>query len=219
MKNLKFILISATVLCASSLFSNGAVFLIDSFTSSGFSLPTSTQTFHTSIIPDTSLKVRGSFGSANGGWTAVLNTTTGHFNYTTALNREPVSSDFFLFTYQRRDTALSIIGIDSLVLNIVALSGEGELAFYFDQGQNTVIVPVPIQGLGEVSFSLHSLLPSGWNDSIFAVNIHFTPKSPNFSITVSEMFLAPEPSSSLMLALVVLLASSRRKRSLSTTEV
>jgi hypothetical protein len=189
-----------------------ASLLMDDFTGPGFTLssdprlPSTIQDRNDAPVPADRV-VQSSAGPT---WIVTQNPTEGTLTYSfDKLRGQPNSSDSLSFLYGYANRLASFVGLDAVQLQIDSMAGTGLVSAYVPTGTtidqlkvdlapNTTVVPL--------------LNPSGANPmQNIAVQIY--PTTPNFSITLSSLWLVPEPGSALLAATAAIWLTSRRRRS------
>ena len=132
---------------------------------------------------------------------ASLSPPSGTLNYTVALRGSPPQSYgiFFNLNYSNSDGSnFSLLGFDSIVVNISGLVGAGEFRAFRNSSPNTSIL-VPITATGDLVYPLSNISGGMDLDSYGTLSFQFFPRSNDFSITLDEITLVPEPSAILLL--------------------
>jgi hypothetical protein len=112
-----------------------------------------------------------------------------------------------MYSYANR--LASFVGLDAVQLQVESMTGTGLASAYVitattvdefkvDLLPNTTVVPL--------------LNPSGANPMQNIV-VRIYPTTPNFSLTLSSLWLVPEPGSALLAATAAIWLTSRRRRS------
>ncbi len=193
-----------------------AAILLDSFSTGGVALQADGPISDDHNLTGTGFEIRGALGRGFYGWTAFVDSQSGVFNYAVELRGTPAPSNFFLLSYSKQTVVLQLMGLDTLVMNIASLTGLGELQASFGDEPGPFAASLPINGVGDVAFRFSALFPSGWNDAVPSITIKFVPKSANFSITLGEISIVPEPSGVVLLAGTAAVWGLRRKRAMPT---
>ena len=208
-----FISIISLILSATS--ARSVTILLDPFSSGSLALQATGPISNFYNLTGTEFEIRDVHGNGNYGWSAYVDPQSGLFNYTINLRATPAPGDFFYMRYAKQMGALQLMGADSLVFNITALTGQGDLQVTFGGEPGPLTPALPITGLGDAAFPFSALFPQGWSELIGGVTLKIVPKSANFSITLSEISLVPEPSSIVLLGGVAWMWCLRRQRGVS----
>ncbi len=188
-----------------------ASLLMDDFTGPGFTLssdprlPSAIQDRNDAPVPADRV-VQSSAGPT---WIVTQNPTEGTLTFSfNKLRGQPSSFDSLGFMYSYANRLASFVGLDAVQLQVESMTGTGLASAYVitattvdefkvDLLPNTTVVPL--------------LNPSGANPmQNIAVQIY--PTTPNFSLTLSSLWLVPEPGSALLAATAAIWLTSRRRR-------
>jgi hypothetical protein len=150
--------------------------------------------------------VQGSLGPA---WIVTQNPTEGTLTYSfNMLRGQPNSSDSLSFMYSYADRLASFVGLDAVQLQVDSIAGTGLVSAYVPTG--TTIEELKIS-LVPGTTVVPLLNPSG-ADPMRNIVIRIYPTTPNFSLTLSSLWLVPEPGSGLLAATAAVWLTSRRRR-------
>lgn len=108
----------------------------------------------------------------------------------------------------------SILGFDAFALDVVNVTGTGEFIAFVDGAPTFGALRVPVTASGEIVYSFSELVTGQSLDSLAQMNFRFIPVSEDFSVTIDNVRLIPEPSSSLFLALGFSVSVLRRRRAI-----
>lgn len=190
-----------------------ASLLMDDFTGPGFTLssdprlPSGIQSRNDAPVPADRV-VQSSAGPT---WIVTQSPTEGTLTFSfNKLRGQPSSFDSLGFMYSYSNRLASFVGLDAVQLQIDSMAGTGLVSAYVPNGTtidqlkvnllpNTTVVPL--------------LNPSG-ADPMRNIVVRIYPTTPNFSITLSSLWLVPEPGSALLAATAAIWLTSRRRRSL-----
>ena len=111
-----------------------------------------------------------------------------------------------MYSYANR--LASFVGIDAVQLQIESIAGTGLVSAYVPTGNTLDELKVT---LAPGTTVVPLLNPSGANPMQNIV-IRIYPTTPNFSITLSSLWLVPEPGSALLAATAAAWLTSRRRR-------
>lgn len=187
--------------------------LLDSFTEGGFSLPASGVSNNRSTIQsDWSLSRTVSLFDP-GVSSSLLQTSSGSLIFTFNLRgTNTKDSVFSTINYINSDnSAFNLLGLNAAVFQITNLSGEGEVLVYGSSGpRNSTALPLTGTGTIEYPFSLANGYLGGSGNS--SLDFRIIPRSMNFSVTMSEITLIPEPSGACLLVLAAASLMNRCSR-------
>ena len=139
-----------------------------------------------------------------------LNPAAGALTYSLSMLRgQPSSLDSLSFMYSYADRLASFVGLDAVQLQIDSIAGTGLVSAYVPTGNTLDELKVT---LAPGTTVVPLLNPSGANPMQNIV-IRIYPTTPNFSVTLSSLWLVPEPSSALLAATAAAWLTSRRRRS------
>ncbi len=216
MNFLKSIAFTMIVLSALALNANSAGILLDAFSFNGFSLQSGGSTTQNVSDPKSDFNSRVSRGSGDGNWVASIDSDRGIFNYTGSVSNLSFESQFFTLRYSTRGYALDLLGLNTINLNIVSLTGDGELQVVFLNQPSSTAAYIPIRGLGDVAFPFSDLFPAGRDQFPSDLTIKIVPKSTNFSIDLNEISIVPEANGIVLLAGTATVWGLRRRRAMPT---
>ena len=188
-----------------------ASLLMDDFTGAAFQLasnpplPRGFQSANDAPVP-ANRHIQGSLGPA---WIVTQNPTEGTLTYSfNMLRGQPNSSDSLSFMYSYANRLASFIGIDAVQLQIDSIAGTGLVSAYVPNG--TTVDQLKVSLLPGTTV-VPLLNPSG-ADPMRNIAVQIYPTTPNFSITLSSLWLVPEPGSALLAATAATWLTSRRRR-------
>jgi hypothetical protein len=188
-----------------------ASLLMDDFTGPGFTLssnprlPSGIQDRNDAPVP-ANRDVRGSLGPT---WIVTQNPTEGTLTYSfDKLRGEPSPFDSLGFMYSYSNRLASFVGLDAVQLQIDSMAGTGLVSAYVPNGTTIDQLKVDLAPGTTVAPLLN---PSG-ADPMRNIAVQIYPTTPNFSITLSSLWLVPEPGSALLAATAAIWLTSRRRR-------
>lgn len=188
-----------------------ASLLMDDFTGPGFTLssnptfPRMDQSRNDAAIAAS----RSTSGKGDPDWMVTLNPAAGALTYSLSMLRgQPSSLDSLSFMYSYADRLASFVSLDAVQLQVDSMAGTGLVSAYVPNGTtinqlkvdllpNTTVVPL--------------LNPSG-ADPMRNIAVRIYPTTPNFSVTLSSLWLVPEPGPRLLAATAAAFLTSRRRR-------
>jgi hypothetical protein len=207
MKFLKLIIITISSLLSPFWNAQASTVVIDSFTESGFTVGgfgnpfTSTGDIQSQLVATRVVVARGP-----GRWTATLNPSDGFLRYEVVTTLEsPVGSLLYLTYYPAAGETINLLGQDTFLLTFSGLTGQGDLQF----GAG---VRLPLTASGEVLYPFSYLTASLDLSALPALQFEFYPTSADFSFTLNEISVIPEPSAMMFIAITALGLSTRKGR-------
>lgn len=145
-----------------------------------------------------------------GEWSVALDPAGGVLTYDV---REwvPGGRGFYMIArYTRNQAKWSILGFDSVELHLSEVSGMGNLEVSVTTSDLTKVVQVSIEEPGILIYPLSNLAAEeDLNESMF---FRFIPESDGFKVSISEIVLVPEVSTSILLAVGLLWLNVQRRR-------
>jgi hypothetical protein len=189
-----------------------ASLLMDDFTGPAFQLgsnprlPSAIQSRTDAPVPADRV-VQGSAGPT---WIVTQNPTEGTLTYSfDKLRGEPSSLDSLGFMYSYANRLASFVGLEAVQLQIDSIAGTGLVSAYVPNGRTIDELKVSLLP-GTTVVPL--LNPSG-ADPMRNIVVRIYATTPNFSITLSSLWLVPEPGSGLLATTAAVWLTSRRRRS------
>ena len=189
-----------------------ASLIMDDFTGPGFTLssdprlPSVIQSRNDAPVPADRV-VQSSAGPT---WIVTQNPTEGTLTFSfNKLRGEPSPFDSLGFMYSYSNRLASFVDLDAVQLQIDSMAGTGLVSAYVPNG--TTIDQLKVT-LAPGTTVVPLLNPSGANPMQNIV-IRIYPTTPNFSLTLSSLWLVPEPGSALLAATAAIWLTSRRRRS------
>jgi hypothetical protein len=125
------------------------------------------------------------------------------------LRGQPGASDSLDFLYSYANRLASFVGIEAVQLQIDSMAGTGLVSAYVPNG--TTIDQLKVSLLPGTTV-VPLLNPSG-ADPMRNIAVQIYPTTPNFSLTLSSLWLVPEPGSTLLAATAAIWLTSRHRRS------
>lgn len=192
--------------------SEGATLLLDDFSSGAFSLSFDGATSNSGpfITPLTDQRTVTGVGFPN--WTATL--ASGELAYSVDQLEPSPRRNILRINYYLSIGTFSILGYDAFAVDLSDVIGTGE--FEVRVSGNPGAPPdliVPISGSGTVMYPFSGLETSSLLDSLDSVTFRFFAISVDFSATIDNIRIVPEPSASLLIGLgVASLLFQRRRR-------
>ena len=187
--------------------------MLDSFTEGGFSLPVTGDSNNSSMIQSDLSLTRTVSLFDPGVSSSLLQTSIGILNFTFNLRgTNTKDSVFSTLSYRNSDnSAINLLGLNAAAFQITNLRGEGEVLVYGSSGSDRS-TPLPLTGTGTIvyPFSLANGYLGGSSNT--TLGFRFIPRSLNFSVTMSEITLIPEPSGACLLVFGAAALINRRSR-------
>ena len=188
-----------------------ASLLMDDFTGPAFQLgsnPSLTKGLQ-SVNDAPVLASRWIFSIGNPVWLVTQDPAAGTLTYSLNMLRgQPGASDSLDFLYSYANRLSSYVGLDAVQLQVDSIAGTGLVSAYVPTG--TTIEELKIS-LVPGTTVVPLLNPSG-ADPMRNIVIRIYPTTPNFSLTLSSLWLVPEPGSGLLAATAAVWLTSRRRR-------
>lgn len=192
----------------------GAALLLDDFSTGSFSLSSGGSTSASGSFATPLTDQRGASGVGLPNWTAVL--VPGEVGFdVNQLNPRP-GRTILTLSYWTTAGTFSILGYDAFALDFGSVVGTGEMRVTVD-GSGGREVRIPITESGTIVSPFSYLDTSQSLSSLTFMTFHVSATTPNFSTTIDNIRIVPEPSTFLLLlgvAAVTLLrlVHLRRKR-------
>jgi hypothetical protein len=218
MKTTSPLLVIAVIGIVSGSVTHAAVTIVDTFDQGGFSITPSSGTFEQEVnlpLARRRLADQSRWATSPGAsMTSTLNSGTGTLTFVTSGTSLSVFPMSLTLVYAGAPH-YNIAGCTEFILGFSELSGVGTL--YIELGGSNGldgVFRVDLTGPGEVHYSVSDVYEGSGHtlDSFNVLTFRFESRSPQFSFTLDEIRLVPEPSGAL-LALVAgagLLARRRR---------
>ena len=209
---LKHLFLFLAVLALPSTNSIGAVVVLDDFSIGNFSLHRGEEAF-----TDLGVTNRRVGGVGFVPWTADLVLGSGEMTYHIIQSRDfPNGTDWLQLDYYvgalvPSGDPLAVLGIDGFVIRISGLVGTGSLAV--DLNDLLVgTVELPISGTGDIYYPLANIAGVAGDGDVNLLQFRFITTSKDFSITIDQITLVPEPSSGLCFVVGAVCCLARRRR-------
>lgn len=184
-----------------------ATLLLDDFSSGSFALASGGITSNSEPITTPLTNERTVTGIGAPTWSSTL--ASEELNYLVS-NPRP-GRNYLEINYSSSGT-FSILGFDAFALDVANVTGAGELIVFVDGAPTFGALRVPVAASGELVYSISEVVTGQSLDSLSQINFRFTPVSEDFSVTIDNVRLIPEPSSPLLIAFGVSVAIIRRRR-------
>jgi hypothetical protein len=190
-----------------------ASLLMDDFTGPAMQLgsnpplPTGLQSANDTPV----LASRWIFSIGNPVWLVTQDPAAGTLTYSLNMLRgQPGASDYLSMIYSYGQSLASIVGLNSVRLTVDSVVGSAMVGAVVAVGPIMEQQFVALDAAGNVDVPL--VKPS-LPDASARIVIRIYPTTPNFSITLSSLWLVPEPGSALLAATAAIWLTSRRRRS------
>ena len=191
--------------------SSNAAVVLDSFTEGAFALDFDEQTSQFDVLPGTSLNERRARGEGVKDWNATLNPISGSLTYTVNLRSAPNGDNWFNLNYSSSSGTTNLLGVDGITLNIAGMQGLGDLVVFFgDTPGNNLLIP--ISGPGNLTYAVSNILTGHPLDEIPQIQFRLIARTADFSVTLNEISLVPEPSTVALAGLSSAVLLRRRRR-------
>ena len=155
------------------------------------------------------LASRWIFSIGNPVWIVTQDPAAGTLTYSLNMLRgQPGASDSLDFLYSYSNRLASFVGLDAVQLQIDSMAGTGLVSAYVPNGTTIDQLKVDLAPGTTVAPLLN---PSG-ADPMRNIAVQIYPTTPNFSITLSSLWLVPEPGSTLLAATAAIWLTSLRRR-------
>ena len=193
---------------------HGASLVIDSFSDgtiaigSGGSYLSPEVPIASDVVTTRGLYVAGSID--NWDWRADLNPPPGSFFFNA--DRLQTGGRVLRLSLNYDSTSsFSLSGYRAFELDLRAVTGKGLMEIIIASSDASQRIQVSIDSPGTVSYPFENLAASSL-ESLNRLSVHFFPEADDFSFTLDEIRVVPEPSGSLMVVLGIILGVSRRRR-------
>ena len=209
MKPIHLPLLFASILCLSP--SDAATLLLDDFSSGSFSLSFGGTTSNSGSFgtPLTDQRTVSGVGFPN--WTATL--ATGDLGYSVNQLDPSPRRNYLNLRYSLASGTFSMLGYDAFAVDVTNVVGSGEFVAFVD-GAPSADIRFAITGPGTIVSPFSGLDTSQSLGSLSQMNFRFYAISDDFSLTIDNVRIIPEPSASLLIVFgaVTLLSQRRRKK-------
>ena len=150
------------------------------------------------------------FSIGNPVWLVTQDPAAGTLTYSLNMLRgQPGASDYLSMIYSYGQSLESIVGLNSVRLTVDSVVGSAMVGSVVAVGPIMDQQFVALDAAGNVDIPL--VKPS-LPDASARIVIRIYPTTPNFSVTLSSLWLVPEPSSALLAATAAAFLTSRRRR-------
>lgn len=189
--------------------SDATTLLLDDFSSGGFSLsPEGTRSNSGPFVtPLTDQRTIAGVGSPN--WTATL--TQGDVSYSVNQLDPRPRRNYLQIRYSLGSGSFSLDGYDAFAVDVFDVVGSGEFIAFVD-GFPAGDIRIPINGPGTLVSPFTGLDTSQSLESLTQMNFYILAISADFSLTVDNVRVVPEPSTSFLFVLGILFGLFRRRR-------
>jgi len=194
--------------------SNAATVVFDDFSTGRSSISSSGSSQSNQSISSPFADSRALTGSGAQNWSALVNITSTTLLYSVSLPGGSLAPNQRLqLDYVSSLGVINLLGYDSLVFHVSALSGAGQIMAYFgDTGHQSGALPVNLTSTGDLYIPFTNANP--YNPAaIDSIHFWILPQDANFSVTFTGISVIPEPSALILSALgaCVLLIHRRKK--------
>lgn len=186
---------------------SAATLLLDDFSIGDFDL-SSSGTASDSIPLSTPLtNERTVTGVGASTWSSTL--ASGELDYIVS---HPRPGRHYLEINYSASGTFSILGFDAFALGVADVTGTGEFIVFVDGAPTFGALRIPVTQSGELTYLISEVVTDQSFDSISQMNFRFIPSSEDFSVTIDNVRLIPEPSSFSLVALGLSIAILARRR-------
>jgi hypothetical protein len=187
--------------CAAALFGvlalgtplRGAVTILDSFSDGEFALSYGPVDAIRTSLDSSVARDRLAAGNGFSNWSAVQE--GGRLAYTVDLRG--LYPNFLLLSYDGRGSPMNLLPHDSFEITVLDVVGTGQLYVGFGQ-QPGFSQPLEITGPGSLNYPFANVFTSASYDRLSAIEFWFVATSTDFSITVDQIAVVPEPASAFL---------------------
>jgi hypothetical protein len=186
-----------------------ATLLLDDFSSGSFSLASGGTTSNSGAFasPLTNQRTVSGVGPANWAITLAPEELAYTVDQLTLLPRR----NFFDLSYSKTVGTFSIIEFQAFAVDLFNVVGNGELLISVD-GSAGRDIRVPINGSGTLVSPFSNLRTSQPLDSLSLINFSFIAVSEDFSLSIDNVRIVPEPSALLLSGVAAASLLFRRRR-------
>lgn len=200
--------LSGTFLLSFSSISRAAVLILDSFTEGRIALASSGESSQYATLDGADFNRRLLVGPAAGTWSLVQAPRA--FGSLTLTGGTPGPAGFFRCEYLPRDGFADILGYDGVALRITGLQGRGEVAVIGNWDVRLPTTRFDIDSTGTLFIPIQKFDHLGSLAEVSKLTFAVYPRSTDFSVTIDQIALVPEPGSAgLLIAAGFALALSR----------
>lgn len=209
MKPLLLSLLFASILCLSR--SDAATLLLDDFSSGSFLLSFGGSTSDSGAFGTPLTDQRNVSGVGFPNWTATL--ATGDLDYNVNQLDPSPRRNYLNLKYSLASGTFSLLGYDAFAVDVTNVVGSGELVAFVD-GTPGADIRFEITGSSTIVSPFSGLDTSQSLGSLSQMNFRFYAISDDFSLTIDDVRIVPEPSASLLtvFGVVAVLFQRRRKK-------
>ncbi|MDB6072324.1 MAG: hypothetical protein JWL81_3495 [Verrucomicrobiales bacterium] len=188
----------------------GAV-VLDSFSVGEFALKFDGPTAQVDVISEGFLDDRLARGAGVKDWSATLNITTNQLLYSVNLRGVPDGANWFGLAYRSVSGPFSLLGFDSVSLKIDNVVGTGDLLVFVGETPGASLL-IPITGSGVLNYPISNIVTGYPLDAVPQLQFRFIAKTADFSISLDEITLVPEPSTVALAGIAAAGLLRRRRR-------
>jgi hypothetical protein len=186
-------LVLAARLCATSI-------LVDDFTKGAFSLRQDGATLDTDTLSGNFINQRRVNVTGGGVYTCTSVLGSGEMNYTVTRPDFPSGVSLSLIYAKDDFSAINLLGMDAFVIKVTGIVGECDVTAFLQRGA-IGSVPVLVSRPGDFRFSFANTGNTSPLNALNEISFRIVPRSVNLSLTLGQIAIVPEPSSSVCLAL------------------
>lgn len=192
--------------------SNAATVIFDDFSTGRFSIGSSGLAQTTNPITSPFADTRTTLGSGFSDWAAQVNITSTTLSYSLSIPGGILAPDQKIqLNYASSLGNFNLLGYDSFVFHVSALSGAGQIMAYFDDtGHQSGASPVNLTSTGDLYIPFTNANPHN-PAAIDSIHFWILPQDANFSVTFTGISVIPEPSALILSALGACILLFRRR--------
>lgn len=182
--------------------SNAATVIFDDFSTGRSSISSSGSSQSNQLIVSLFADSRTLTGSGTQNWSALVNITSTTLSYSLSIPSGILDpSQRLQLDYVSSLGNFNLLGYDSFVFHVSALSGAGQVMAYFGaSGHQSGALPVNLTSTGDLYIPFTSA--NAHNPaSIDSIHFWILPQDANFSVTFTGISVIPEPSALILSAL------------------
>lgn len=186
---------------------DAATLFLDDFSSGSFALASGGITSNSEPFATPLTNERTVTGVGAPTWSSSL--ASGELDYIVS-NPRP-GRHYLEINYSSSGT-FSILGYDAFAIDVANVTGAGDFIVFVDGAPTFGALRVPVAASGELVYPISEVITGESLDSLSQMNFRFVPVSEDFSLTIDNVRLIPEPTSSLLVALGLSVTILHRRR-------
>jgi hypothetical protein len=194
--------------------SPGATVIFDDFTTGAYDIGiTKPSSQNTSPVVAPLVDTRSSVGFGAGFWSSTVDTGAGTLSYVLALRPggNPLKDHSFRVNYSNSSGNINLLGFDAFVLSAGSVVGSAMVYAYVGTGVPSLgAVPVSLNGSGSVVIPFSNMAATDPTNPS-SISFLIVPQTLDFSATLNEISVIPEPSALILSALGACVLLVRRR--------